>query len=142
MRIVDEACGPCLPGMRIIEDKLNEYPPHRISRADIKRIFAVVPEEWIFDVEVVRLAGGNPHPNVAVFNAFAKTLTIKSRGRSTEETVRCILRELAGKSLGTEFVKGHKFQTRDIPNVNRVVEPLLSEILPLISGRKRLKRVI
>ena len=42
--------------MRIVEDKVTAYPPHPLTKGDGKIIFDHLPEEWVMDVDLVRLS--------------------------------------------------------------------------------------
>lgn len=42
--------------MRIVEDKVTAYPPHSLTKEDGKIILDHLPEEWVMDVDPVRLS--------------------------------------------------------------------------------------
>lgn len=42
--------------MRIVEDKVTAYPPHSLTKGDGKIILDHLPEEWVMDVDPVRLS--------------------------------------------------------------------------------------
>lgn len=39
--------------MRIVEDKVTVYPPHPLTKGDVKMILDHLPEEWVRDVDPV-----------------------------------------------------------------------------------------
>ena len=42
--------------MRIVEDTAAVDPPHSLTKGDGKIIFDHLPEEWVMDVDLVRLS--------------------------------------------------------------------------------------
>ena len=122
--------------MRIIEDKVTLYPPHAICKADVRTILASVPEICVEGVETVRLSAAMQHPRIASYNRFNHTLTITSRGRTKEQTLRRLLTELAAHGLGVQFLRGHRLRERDASRLRRVVSPLVGELLPQLSQKK------
>src|SRR4051812_17517361 len=124
--------------MKVIEDKVTVYPPHSICKADIPVIFSALPEEWKAGIQTVRLSsshGENPTV-IAFFHPPDGSLLIKSRGFAKEEVVRALLSELAGHALGIVFRSYRRLQKRDASRVDRLVAPLLKEILPQLSRKK------
>lgn len=122
--------------MKVIEDKVKVYPPHAICRADIPAILSALPPEWTADITTVRLSASHPYPRVAFYSRFDHTLTITSRGRSKEDTLYSIFRELAAYGLGILYQRGHKLQACDVSRIERVIAPLVEQVLPLLSQKK------
>jgi hypothetical protein len=122
--------------MKVIEDKVTVYPPHAICRADVRVILSAPPREWVADVDTVRLSAADPHPRVAFYSRFERTLTIKSRGRTKEDTLHHIFTELAAHGLGVQFQRWHRLQARDVSRLERIVAPLVEQVLPLLSRKK------
>ena len=122
--------------MKIIEDKVTVYPPHAIGRADVRAILCAPLSEWVADIETVRLSAADSHPIVASYSRFDHTLTIKSRGCTKEHTLHCIYTELETNGLGLRFRPGHQLQARDVSRVERIVAPLVEQVLPLLSRKK------
>ena len=124
--------------MKVIEEKVALYPPHAICKADIPIILSAVPSEWTTGLTSVRLCAShkeNPH-FVAALHSSNGSLTVKSRGVSKERTVQAVLTELAAHALGVTFLRGRRLQKRDQSRVNRLVVPLIGEILPQLSQKK------
>ena len=124
--------------MKVIEDKVTVYPPHAICKADIPVIFSSLPAEWTAGVQTVRLSsshGENPTV-IAFFHPPDGSLMVKSRGFSKERVLHALLTELAGHALGIAFRSYRRLQKRDESRVQRVVAPLLEEILPQLSQKK------
>lgn len=120
--------------MKIVADKIDELPKHAITRDDVRKILSTVPSAWTEDVKVVRLCsshGQNP-TIIASLNLSEGMLLIKSRGLSKERVLRAVLTELAGHSLGLVFLAARRLQKRDESRVERLVAPLVQEILPLL----------
>lgn len=122
--------------MKIIEDKVTVYPPHAICSADIPVILSAAPAEWTSEIQVVRLSAANPHPRIAYYSNFNHTFTIKSRGLTKEWTLLKIYRELAGIALGIQLRRGHNLQARDVSRVEKLAQPYVTQVLPLLSQKK------
>ena len=122
--------------MKVIEDKVTVCPPHAICRADIRTILSAPPQEWVADIDTVRLSAADPHPCVAFYSRFDRTLTIKSRGCTKEATLHHIFTQLAAHALGIQFRWGHQLQARDVSRIKRIVAPLVEQVLPLLSRKK------
>ena len=123
--------------MKVIEDKVTVYPPHAICKADIPIILSALPAEWTAGIRSVRLSsshGENPTV-IAFFFPPDGTLMIKSRGISKEKVLRALLTELAGHALGVAFRTYRRLQKRDESRVERVVAPLVEEILPQLAEK-------
>jgi hypothetical protein len=132
------ACSARSTPMKVIEDKVTVYPPHAICKADIPIILSAVPSEWTTGLSSVRLCSAqkeNPH-FVAALHSSNRSLTVKSRGVSKERTLRAVLTELAAHALGVTFLGGRRLQRRDQSRIERLVRPLVGEILPQLSKKK------
>jgi hypothetical protein len=132
------ACYTRSTPMKVIEDKVTVYPPHAICKADIPVILSAVPSEWTAGISTVRLCSSqkeNPH-FIAALHSSNGSLTVKSRGVSKERTLRAVLTELAAHALGLTFLNGRRLQKRDQSRVERLVTPLVGEILPQLSQKK------
>ena len=124
--------------MKVIEDKLTVYPPHAICKADIPAIISALPSEWMVGVQTVRLSSAqkeNPMV-IAFFHPPDGSLLVKSRGISKERTLRALLTELAARALGVTFLGSHRLQKRDRSRVERLITPLVEELLPQLSRKK------
>jgi hypothetical protein len=125
--------------MKVIEDKVTVYPPHAICKADVPIILSALPADWTAGIRSVRLSsshGENPTV-IAFFFPPHGTLLIKSRGFSKERVLRALLTELAGHALGVAFRSYRRLQKRDESRIQRVVAPLMDQIMPLIAPMKR-----
>lgn len=124
--------------MKVIEDKVTVYPPHALCKADIPVIIAVVPPDWTAGIQTVRLCATqkeNP-TTIAFFHPPDGSLLVKSRGFSKDRVLRALLTELAGHALGLTFRSYRRLQKRDESRVQKVIMPLVEEILPQLSKRK------
>ncbi len=61
---------------------------------------------------------------------------VKSRGFSKERVLRALLTELAGHALGLTFRSYRRLQKRDESRIQRLIGPLVEEILPQLSQKK------
>jgi hypothetical protein len=124
--------------MKVIEDKVTVYPPHAICKADVPVIFSALPSEWTAGIQTVRLCSAQKeNPTViAFFHRPDGFLLVKSRGFSKERVLRALLTELAGHALGLTFRSYRRLQKRDESRVQRVVAPLVEEVLPQLSQKK------
>ena|SRR5688572_5978160 len=124
--------------MKVIEDKVTIYPPHSLCKADIPVILSLLPAEWTAGIQTVRLSsshGENPHI-IASFHPADGSLMIKSRGFTKDRVLRALLTELAGHALGVVFRSYRRLQKRDEARIERLVAPLVDEILPQLSRKK------
>lgn len=124
--------------MKIIEDKVTVYPPHSLCRADIPVIFSSLPADWTTGVQTIRLSsshGENPTV-IAYFHPPDGSLLVKSRGFAKERVLQALLRELAGHAVGVVFRSYRRFQKRDESRIERLITPLVEEILPRLSRKK------
>jgi hypothetical protein len=124
--------------MKVIEDKVTIYPPHAICKADIPVILSALPPEWTVGIQTVRLSSSyKENPTViAFFRPLEGSLMVKSRGFSKEQVLRGLLTELAGHALGVAFRSYRRLQKRDEARVQRLIAPLVEEILPQLSQKK------
>ena len=124
--------------MKVIEDKVTVYPPHSLCKADIPVILSSLPAEWTAGVQTVRLSsshGENPTV-IAFFHPPDGSLLIKSRGFTKERVLRALLTELAGHAVGVAFRTYRRLQKRDESRIERLIAPLVEEILPQLSRKK------
>ena len=124
--------------MKVIEDKVTVYPPHSLCKADIPVILCSLPAEWTAGIQTVRLSssqGQNPTV-IAFFHPPDGSLIIKSRGFTKERVLRALLTELAGHAIGVVFRTYRRLQKRDQSRIERLVGPLVEEILPQLSRKK------
>jgi hypothetical protein len=124
--------------MKVIEDKVTVYPPHSLCKADIPVILSSLPAEWTAGIQTMRLSsshGENPTV-IAFFHPPDGSLLIKSRGFTKERVLRALLTELAGHAVGVVFRTYRRLQKRDESRIERLVAPLVEQILPQLSRKK------
>lgn len=121
--------------MKIIVDKIDEYPGHAFSRADIRVILSAVPAEWSEHIKAVRLSSSRSATSVALYAHLSSgdALTIASRDHTTESALHCVLAELAAHALGFKHRTFQHLQTRHQAQVESLVAPLMAELLPQLS---------
>ncbi len=119
--------------MKIIADKIDEDPGHAISPADIRLIFCSVPAAWSQHVKAVRLSSSRSAASVALYAHSRDTLTIASRKHTKASTLHSVLCELAAHALGFKRRTFQHLQARYQAQVERLVAPLMDELLPKLS---------
>lgn len=121
--------------MKIIADKIDEYPRHALTRADVRLILSSVPPAWSEQVKVVRLSACRSAASVALYARPDKTLTIASRGCTKEGALYSVLAELAAHALGFKHRTFQHLQSRYQYQVKSLVAPLMAEILTQFSRK-------
>jgi len=121
--------------MKIIVDKIDEYPGHAISRSDVRLILSSVPPAWSEHIKVVRLSSSRSAASVALYAQSVETLTIASRGHTKASALHCVLAELAAHALGFKQRTFQHLQTRYQAKVESLVAPLMAELLPQLSRK-------
>lgn len=116
--------------MKIIVDKIDEYPRHAFNKADVRLILASVPPAWTEHVKVVRLSSSRSATSVAMFAQSVETLTIATRGHTKARALHWVLVELAAHALGFKHRSFQRLQSRHHAQVERLVAPLMDELLP------------
>jgi hypothetical protein len=126
--------------MKIIEDKVAVYPPHAICKADVPVIFSALPKEWTAGIQTVRLCSSQKENPIVIafFHPPDGSLLVKSRGIGKERVLQALLIELAGHALGLTFRSYRRLQKRDESRVQRLIAPLVEEILPQLSHKNPL----
>jgi hypothetical protein len=124
--------------MKVIEDKVTVYPPHSLCKADIPVILSLLPADWTTGIQTVRFSSSNgENPTViAFFHPPDGSLLIKSRGFTKERVLRALLTELASHAMGVVFRTYRRLQKRDESRIERLVAPLVEQILPQLSRKK------
>ena len=121
--------------MKIVVDKIDEYPGHALSRADVRLILSSVPPTWSEHVKVVRLSSSRSAASVALYAHGVETLTIASRGKTKKAALHCMLSELASHALGLKQRTFQHLQARYQARVESLVAPLMVELLPQLSHK-------
>jgi len=123
--------------MKIIADKIDEYPGHAISRADVRLILSSVPVAWSEHIKVVRLSSSRSAASVALYahSSSGDTLTIASRSQRKESALHCVLAELAAHALGFKQRTFQHLQARHQAQVESLVAPLMAELSPQLSRK-------
>ncbi len=115
--------------MQIIVDKINAPPVHALTRADVKALLAVVPEEWLRHVQTVHLSAnlrdGSRFDRPVIYNAYSRRLNVCSRYLAPDQARREILRELAVLGLKIKPSYGHKLSQQQLKEIDEVIAPYL-----------------
>ncbi len=130
--------GPLRARVKIIADKIDKHPQHALSCADVCRIFSTVPPAWREGVKTVRLSASRSSASIALYSWPTETLTVASRGCSKEQTLHAVLAELAAHTLGFKHRTFQHLQSRYQAQVERLVSPLMDELLPQLLGKSPL----
>ncbi|BBM03837.1 hypothetical protein [Microbulbifer sp. GL-2] len=119
--------------MKIIFAKLNNDPPHSLSKKDIKRIFTLVPKKWtslvdqvIFSAEIFQ---NSRFDRPVIHSSYSSRLNILSRGFSKEDIVKEVFRELGvnGGIAKTGYAK--HLPKSELDKLDLVIAPYLDSFL-------------
>ena len=116
--------------MKIIIDKVENPPPHALTRRDVKAVLSVIPKDWDFSLPIVHLKATLPEKTCPVRYDFLKgpKLTICSRGMTPQTVYRDILRELAIEGLRKSTRYGHRLSETELEELDRLIQPFLNQI--------------
>lgn len=126
--------------MQVQIDHLKSPPQHALTVADIKAIFAVLPEEWRdhLYVQTVRLSATLPEHSrferPVTYSPSARRLTICSRGMTLEQARREVLRQLALHGLWLETRRSNRLSEEETRKLDSAIAPLLKELSAGSSG--------
>jgi len=121
--------------MKIIADKIDAYPKHALTRADVRMILSSVPPTWAEHVKVVHLSASRSAASLVLYAHADETLTVASRGYTKERAVHSVLSELAAHALGFKRRTFQHLQSRYQSQVESLVAPLMAEILPQLTRK-------
>ena len=121
--------------MKIVADKIDDFPKHALTRADVRLILSSVPAAWSEHVKVVRLSASLSATSLALYAHSSETLTIASRGYTKERATHSVLFELAAHALGFKRRTFQRLQSRYQHQVESRITPLMAEILPQLSRK-------
>ena len=124
--------------MKIVADKIDEYPRPALTRADVRLIMSSVPSAWSEHVKVVRLSASRSATSLALYAHSGETLTIASRGYTKERALHSVLTELAAHALGFKRRTFQHLQSRYRHQVESLVAPLMASISPQFSRKTTL----
>jgi hypothetical protein len=124
--------------MKIIVDKIDAYPRHALTRADVRLILSSVPPAWSEQVKIVRLSSSRSATAVALYAYSDGTLTIASRGCTKESALHSMLTELAAHALGFKRGPFQHLQARYQARVESLVSPLMTELWLQLSRKTTL----
>ena len=125
--------------MRIAEDKVTVQPQHSLTKEEVKIILGELPEDWVKDIESVRLSNALPDNSnafhFAKFSPWKRQLTLAVRALTKEKAVRAILRELASRPM---FPGKYWWilSGAESKQVDRRISPLVDLLLPQLSKKK------
>ena len=119
--------------MRILIDPADD-PPYALTRAEVKELFALVPEDWKRYIQTVHLKATLPEHSrferPVIYSDYSNRLNICCRGLSKAEAQTEILRELARPGLG---LRDHQLSATDLKRVNEAIAPLLATLSKKVS---------
>jgi len=85
--------------MKIISDRIQSGEQHALTRADVKNLVSLLPQEARTQIKIVHLSNqtftNNTFDRPAIFSSYSSRLTILSRGFKAIGIVEEILIELA-----------------------------------------------
>lgn len=112
--------------MRIQIDPTDD-PPHALTRAEVKALLALVPEDWKRYLQTVHLKATLPansrFERPVIYAGYYNRLNVCCRGLSKAEAEREILRELARRALK---LRDHTLSAADLKRVDNEIAPLLA----------------
>jgi hypothetical protein len=118
--------------VKIHADKIEEGPPHALSRRDIRLIFESVPPAWTKEIKEVRIANSLDYYSHTFFARYDGCLTIYSRNRTKAQALAAVLSELAAISMRLD--RGLKRRPMAVRNrLDKIAAPYLQQLLPLIA---------
>jgi hypothetical protein len=124
--------------VKIRADKIEEGPPHALSKRDVRLIFETVPEDWTKDINEVRIANSLEWYSHTFFSRYLGRLTIYSRNRTKEQALAAVLSELAAISLRLNL--GLKYRPKAARNrLEKMTAPYMQQLLPLVGPPRQSK---
>jgi hypothetical protein len=123
--------------MKIHADKIESSTTHALSVHQVSSILKTVPSEWIDGLSEVRLTNALESAPRAFFNRYDKTLTLHCRGCAPKKALELVLYELAAVYHGYDKRHWHRLSTAEKSNIKKVIQPLMDELLPVITQEKK-----
>ena len=121
-----------LRAVKIHSDKIEDGPPHALSRRDIRLIFETVPPNWTKEIKEVRIANGLDWHSHTFFSRYTGCLTIYSRNRTKAQALAAVLSELAASPLRLD--RGLRYRPLAVRNrLEKTTAPFMQKLLPLIA---------
>jgi hypothetical protein len=118
--------------MKIITERINQNPPHSISKQDIETILKFVPQEGfgirtIFKISA-QLYSKSKWDRPVIENGT--TYIIMSRGFSKEHIVKELLIEIFSNQTKISFhTKAHHLNNADRKKLEKIVQPIFDKVL-------------
>jgi hypothetical protein len=123
--------------MKIHADKIDGVHPHALGIRGIRCLLAAVPESWIADLKGVRLTNSLESSPRAFFSRHDHILVVHARGCTTRQALELILFELAGVHFGYATRHWHTLSAREKSHLQKIVEPLIEELVPVVTPSKK-----
>lgn len=118
--------------MIIHADKIEEGPPHALSRRDVRLIFETVPRDWTQGITEVRIANSLEWHSRTFFSRYSNCLTIYSRNRTKKRALADVLSELAALSAGLD--RGLRRRPKAVRcQLEKMTSPFMQQLLPIIA---------
>jgi hypothetical protein len=118
--------------VKIHSDKIEEGPPHALSRRDVRLIFETVPRDWTKEIHEVRIANSLEWHSHTFFSRYNGCLTIYSRNKTKKQALGSVLSELAAISLHLD--RGLKHRPKAVSDrLAKMTAPLIRQLLPLLA---------
>jgi hypothetical protein len=121
--------------MKIHVDKSDAFPRMGLSAAQLRRILALAPAEWLTDVSEVHVSSSlvpdnsRCRPGDASFNPYDRRLTIFARGCTPRQLVTPILSALAAHHLALPHRRGNRLSEADAKRLAHVVAPFAEHVV-------------
>jgi hypothetical protein len=118
--------------VKIHADKIEEGPPHALSRRDVRLIFQTVPRDWTEEIHEVRIANSLEWHSRTFFARYDGCLTIYSRNRTKKQALAGVLSELA--AISKRLDRGSKYRPKAVRDrLAKMAAPFMQKLLPLIA---------
>jgi hypothetical protein len=115
--------------VKIQSDKVTGKPPHALTEAELRRVMAALPPEWVADVSEIRLSNALDPADRTYFHRPEGILTVYSRGRTRQHVIGAIFTELAAYSLGFKRTRWQRITEPRLHRINQMVGPLTEKLL-------------
>ena len=115
--------------MRIQIDPADD-PPHTLTRAEVKELFALVPDGWKCYIQTIHLKATLPEHSrferPVIYSDYSNRLNVCCRSLNKAEAQTEILHELARRGLGLRY---HRLSAADLKRVDEAIEYIFTTIM-------------
>ncbi|RLA57137.1 MAG: hypothetical protein DRR04_13455 [Gammaproteobacteria bacterium] len=120
--------------MKIIYDKINTEEQHAVSTREIKRLFKIIPKDWISKFNTVHFSNQYPENSrfdrPVILSEVSNRLMVCSRGIPAEKIIEEILIELVQRHPSHKNLRAHyanRLDGQQLKKIHRVIDPYLEQ---------------